>query len=513
MAEKSSKSRQTKTMLINVSEPEESRIAIMHGSTLEELYVERKAEGKHLGNIYKGRVVNIEPSIQAAFIDFGARVNGFLHVSDLMPADSRNGRSSKRTEIQSILRRNQEVLVQVTKDAIGTKGPALTTYVSIPGRYLVLMPSLNKCGVSRKITDEDTRRRLKKMLQDLKPPADMGFIIRTAGIDRTKKDLERDLDYLLRLWKAVERRVAEEKAPATIYQESDLIIRTIRDIFDPEIGEILIDTPEATQKARDFMSAVAPRYRSRVKLYDDPRPIFHRDQLEEQIDQIYDKRVSLKSGGSIVIEQTEALVAIDVNSGKFKEEKDPEETAYKTNLEAASEIARQLRLRDLGGLIINDYIDMRDVRRRKGVERAFKEAMKNDRARVRLARMSPFCIIEMTRQRVGPSLRSSAYEPCPTCDGTGFIKTIESMGLKVLREIRLGLSGSDTVGVDAWVHRRVSDYVSNRKRRVLLDLEETSGKSITVNVGKHFGMEDFRIVFHRKGGYDATRTNMKQVAV
>ena len=495
-------------MLINVSEPEESRIAILEGDVLQELYVERKAEGKHLGNIYKGRVVNIEPSIQAAFIDFGADTNGFLHVSDLMTSNGGNSRSTRKVEIQSVLKRNQEVLVQVTKDQIGTKGPALTTYVSIPGRYLVLMPSLHKCGVSRKITDEDTRKRLKKMLLELKPPEDIGFIIRTAGVDRTKKDLERDLEYLMRLWKAVGRRVEEEKAPATIYQESDLIIRTIRDIFDPEIQEILVDTEDAHQKARDFLGAVAPRYRSRVKLYDDPKPLFHRARLEEQIDGIYEKRVPLKSGGSLVIEQTEALVAIDVNSGKFKEEKDPEETAYKTNLEAAAEIARQLRLRDLGGLLTNDFIDMRESRHRRGVERAFKEAMKGDRARVRIARMSAFCIVEMTRQRVGPSLRSTAYEACPTCAGAGFVKTIESMGLKVLRDVRLGLAGSDTIGVDAWTHRRVADYLNNRKRRVLIRLEETSGKSITINVGKHYGMEHFRLVFHRKGGFSATRTNI-----
>ena len=498
-------------MLINVSEPEESRIAIVSGDdTLEELYVERKAEGKHLGNIYKGRVVNIEPSIQAAFIDFGAEVNGFLHVSDLQAPDGGNSRSSRKNEIQKILKRNQEVLVQVTKDQIGTKGPALTTYVSIPGRYLVLMPSLQKCGVSRKITDEVTRKRLKKMLEDLKPPADLGFIIRTAGIDRTKKDLERDLDYLMRLWRAVDRRVSEERAPATIYQESDLIIRTIRDIFDPDIEEILIDTEEAYTRARDFLGAIAPKYQDRVKFYSDPKPLFSRGQLEERIEKIYEKRVELKSGGSIVIEQTEALVAIDVNSGKFKDEKDPEETALKTNVEAAAEIARQLRLRDLGGLIINDFIDMRDARRRREVERAFKDAMKNDRARVRVARMSPFCMIEMTRQRVGPSLRSTAYEACPTCDGAGFVKTIESMGLKLLREIRLGLAGSDTIGVDAWIHRRVGDYLNNRKRRVLLALEEASNKSITVNVGKNYGMEHFRLVFHRKGGFNATRSNIAQ---
>ncbi len=496
-------------MLINVAEPEESRIAILDGSSLDELYIERRAEEKHLGNIYKGRVVNIEPSIQAAFIDFGGEVNGFLHVSDLMPPNGSGDRSGKRNDIQDILKKNQEVLVQVTKDQIGTKGPALTTYVSIPGRYLVLMPSLGKCGVSRKISDEDTRKRLKKMMKELDPPKGLGFIIRTAGIDRTKRDVQRDLDYLMRLWRVVEKRVAEERAPATIYQESDLIIRTIRDIFDPDVSEILIDTEEAYNKARDFLGTIAPRYQNRVKLYDDPKPLFHRDRLEEQIENIWDKTVLLPSGGSIVIEQTEALVAIDVNSGKFKDEKDPEATALITNLEAATEIARQLRLRDLGGLIIQDYIDMRDSRNRRKVERGFKDAIKGDRARKRTTRMSDFCIIEMTRQRVGPSLRTGAYDPCPTCDGIGSVKTIESMGLKIIREIRSGLAGADTIGVDVWIHRRVADYINNRKRRMLLTLEDQSKKSITVNVGKSFSMEHYRIVFHRKGGYNATRTNIK----
>ena len=314
--------------------------------------------------------------------------------------------------IQEIFRRGDEVLVQVIKESIGTKGPTLSTYISIPGRYLVLMPGLNRVGVSRKIVDEGQRRKLREIMHELNPPKGLGFIVRTAGLERTKRELARDLAYLLRLWKVILRRIKKSKAPTPIYQESDMIIRTIRDIFNSEIDTIWIDEPSAFERAQDFLKVVMPRFVNRLKLYDEKVPLFHKYGIEDEIAKIQRRHVPLPEGGSIVIDQTEALVAIDVNSGNFRVEDDAERTAYEMNLRAAKEIARQLRLRDLGGVIVNDFIDMREERHRRGVERALREAIKRDRARTKVLRMSAFGLIEMTRQRIRPSLKRSIYEDC-----------------------------------------------------------------------------------------------------
>ena len=305
------------------------------------------------------------------------------------------------------------MLVQVIKESIGTKGPTLSTYISIPGRYLVLMPGLARVGVSRKIADEGQRRRLREIMTALNPPKGLGFIVRTAGLDRTKKELARDLAYLLRLWKVILRRIKKAKAPAPIYQESDMITRTIRDIFNAEIDTIWIDEPQAFERAQEFLRVVMPKFVDRLKFYDDKVPLFHKYGLEAEIVKIQRRRVEMPEGGSIVIDPTEALVAIDVNSGNFRFENDPERTAYEMNLKAAKEIARQLRLRDLGGVICNDFIDMRDEKNRRGVEKALRDAIKRDRARTKVLRMSQFGVIEMTRQRIRPSLKRSVYEDCP----------------------------------------------------------------------------------------------------
>ena len=363
-----------------------------------------------MGNIYKGRIVNIEPSIQAAFVDFGVGRNGFLHISDVEPQYYRQGgldpdkafdvrrpprgrgreRRATRREprtaakrkprlgdrprvkppIQDILRRGDEVLVQVIKEGFGTKGPTLSTYISIPGRYLVLMPPLGRVGISKKIDDEHDRRVLRDIMLDLKPPKGVGFVVRTAGTERTKSEMARDMAYLLRLWKSIVRRMRKYSAPIDIYQESDMIIRTIRDMFTEDVGRILIDEPAAYERAREFLELVMPKYAPRLQLYEGKEPLFHRYGLEEEIGKIYQRKVPLKGGGSIVIDQTEALVAIDVNSGSFRTEKSAEENAYQMNLIAAKEIARQLRLRDLGGVIVNDFIDMRKEKYRRGVEKA-----------------------------------------------------------------------------------------------------------------------------------------------
>jgi len=412
-----------KRMLINVVEPEESRIAILEDGILEELYIERFSREQIAGNIYKGRIVNIEPSIEAAFVNIGISRNGFLHVSDVKNSrNSNNGEQSenadntetkeKRSRIKSLISTEQEVLVQVVKEGIGSKGPSLTTNVSIPGRFLVLTPESTRIGVSRKIIDEGERARLKQIIEELKPPPNLGLIVRTAGEHQTKRELLRDFNYLRRLWKVIENKEKNAEIPSVIYQESDLVIRTIRDIFSTDINEIIIDSEAVFKKIRYFLRLIMPSCVKKLKLYSDHEPLFHKYDIEREIEKINKREVRLSRGGSIVIEQTEALVAIDVNSGKYREESDPEKTAFKTNLKAAKEIARQVRLRDIGGVIIVDFIDMKEEKNMRAVEKTLEAALKRDRARKKMLKISRFGIIEMTRQRIRPSLKSVIYESC-----------------------------------------------------------------------------------------------------
>ncbi|MGB6043263.1 MAG: Rne/Rng family ribonuclease [Pirellulales bacterium] len=521
-------------MLINVSQPEECRIAIVEDGTLEELYVERTSQDNYVGNVYKGVVVNLEPSIQAAFVDFGVGRNGFLHISDLEPqyyrqggldpaayADGGSGRppnqrdnddnggrdgggdkdeegrkDSRRPQrgrrprtggrprikppIQDILQRGDEVVVQVIKEGIGNKGPTLSTYISIPGRYLVLMPALGRVGVSRKIEDEDDRRRLRDILLDLNPPKGLGFIIRTAGTGRTKRELSRDMAYLLRLWKVIVRRMKKAVAPTDIYEESDMIIRTIRDIFTSELDVIWVDKEDAYERAKEFLQMVMPRYVNRLQHYSGKEPLFHKYKLEEEIHKIQQREVPLQRGGSIVIDQTEALVAIDVNSGTFRADGGAEESAFQINKIAAKEIARQLRLRDLGGVVVNDFIDMRMERHRRGVERSLRDAVKRDRARTKILRTSPFGLIEMTRQRIRPSLKRSVYRECPSCTGTGVVKTPESLSLEVVRLLLLAAQMDEVAQIHVTVADDVASYLNNRKRREVSRLEEESKVSVEI---------------------------------
>lgn len=507
-------------ILVNAVDSEESRVAVVNGNRLEELYVNISSQTSYLGNIYKGRVVNIEPSIDAAFVDFGAARNGFLHASDVMPIYGKEGfqlkdlaeakaaegddpdadygsdeggaaggpknegslrerpRARERLPIQKLLRKGQEVVVQITKDGIGAKGPSLTTFISIPGRYLVLMPSLSRCGVSRKIMDERERKRLKKLMEELGPPPGMGFIVRTAGVDRSKKDIQKDLDYLMRLWKVFDRRLASGRAPQVMYEESDLAIKTMRDVFTPDISEVLVDSEPIYRRIVDFVTRIIPRYRSRVKFYQEAVPLFHEFRIETEMEKLFQRKLPLPSGGSIVIDQTEALVAIDVNSGKYRREADLEETAYRTNLEAIPEIVRQIRLRDLGGVVVVDFIDMIEMKHRREVERAFRDAMRNDRARVKMARISPFGILEMTRQRMGPGLKKALFGACSHCAGTGMVKTPEAMSLVVLREVQASIAKSGFSTVEVAVHPDVEHYLANVKRRTLLNLEERFQKNV-----------------------------------
>ena len=404
--------------------------------------------------------------------------------ADASGGKSPRGRGMIKPPLQEIFRRGDEVLVQVIKESIGTKGPTLSTYISIPGRYLVLMPGLNRVGVSRKIADEGQRRKLREIMNELNPPKGLGFIVRTAGLDRSKRELARDLAYLLRLWKVILRRIKKAKTPAPIYQESDMITRTIRDIFNAEIDTIWIDEPAAFERAQEFLRVVMPRFVNRLKLYEEKVPIFHKYGIEDEIAKIQRRRVDLPEGGSIVIDQTEALVAIDVNSGNFRVENDAERTAYEMNLRAAKEIARQLRLRDLGGVIVNDFIDMRDERNRRGVEKALRDAIKRDRARTKVLRMSAFGLIEMTRQRIRPSLKRSVYEDCVRCAGAGVVKTVESMSIDVMRILALASHREDIRRVHIGVSPGVAAHLNNRKRKEIAQIE------LDVNMTIHIRIEE-----------------------
>jgi ribonuclease E len=655
-------------MLINVVEGEEIRIAVIRRSQLEELYMERSSTESHIGNIYKGRVTNVEPSIQAAFIDFGIGKNGFLHISDVHPqyfpkkmqprmpqqhqrrnappprpptqaapqgpqgfqpppgaqmqqpssqteggsqqeqaplpqsanaespgvsfdeqqpgaepshsaetnggqtgssgeaqqpfgeqeqshpgveaeaqTDSHDdaestddgdpaeavnakeaaiaepeepadfgsaynsdfeeddeyrdeddeadlddghmkpmekvGRKTPRRErppIQQCLRRGQEVIVQVTKEGIGTKGPTLTTYVSCPGRYLVMMPGMAQLGVSRKIEDLDQRRELKRTLQELNPPKNLGFIIRTAGTDVAKKELQGDLNYLVRMWKVIANRIRTHKAPVELYQESDLVIRTIRDVFSDEIDRIIVDNEQVASRIRDFLSIVDPRAAGIVELYTGTMPLFQKFGVEREIEKINSRRVELNNGGSLVIDSTEALVAIDVNSGRYREQRDAELTAFNMNKEALKEVVRQLRLRDLGGVIVIDFIDMREERHKREIERLLRDELATDRAKTKVLRMSQFCMIELTRQRVRPSLKRSIYQDCPHCHGSALIKTPESLSLDVMRRLAAGTTRLDVTRIDVRAYPSVATFLLNHKRKALVDLEDKSNKRITV---------------------------------
>ena len=484
-------------MLINYVPGEECRIAIARDGRLEEFYQERASTESHVGNIYKGRVTNVESSIQAAFIDFGLERNGFLHISDLHPMYfsgkdreefERVGSKTphrQRPPIQKCLQKGQEVLVQVLKEGIGTKGPTLTTYLSIPGRFLVMMPYMERLGVSRKVDDDDARRATRKILAELDPPEGFGFIVRTAGIGQTKTDLKRDLAYLQRLWKNIESRRKKIGRAGELYTESDLIIRTIRDVFSNDIDRVIVDHPTAARRAQDFLSIASPRARSRVVFYNDPVPLFHRFGIEAQIERIHDREVPLPSGGSLVIDATEALVAIDVNSGKSRDAKDAESNAYNTNKEAVDELARQLRLRDLGGVVVNDLIDMRDQKHRRQIESRLRQNFKNDRARTRVGSISQFGLLEMTRQRMRPSLQTSNYNTCHTCHGDGYVKSAESVVLDVMRRLRLTMQHQQVERIELTISPDVAFQLLNRKRAELTHLEQRYGKSVMVRVGGH----------------------------
>ncbi|MFG0247999.1 MAG: Rne/Rng family ribonuclease, partial [Phycisphaeraceae bacterium JB051] len=499
-------------MLINYIPGEECRIAINEDGKLEELYHERASVESHVGNIYKGRITNVEPAIQAAFVDFGAERNGFLHITDLHPkffpgsAKEQFERVGKKTPhrdrplIQNCLKRGQEILVQVLKEGIGTKGPTLTSYLSIPGRYLVMMPDMQRLGVSRKVEDDDARREIRKILDELETPEGFGFIVRTAGIGRNKTELKRDLAYLTRLWKMIEKRRKQVKV-GELYVESDLIIRTLRDLFSTDIDRVVIDHPAAAKRASDFLSIINPRAGSKVFVYNEPTPIFHRFGIEKQIDTIHARTVPMPGGGSLVIDQTEALVAIDVNSGRMRNNKDAETTAYKTNQEAVDEICRQLRLRDMGGVVVCDFIDMREPKKRRAIESRFRENLKKDRAKTKVLSINQFGILALTRQRMRPSLNSALFATCAHCDGDGVIKNPESVVLHVMRRLALVIHRPEVVRVELAISPDVAFQLLNKKRKHLVLLEQKHNATVLVRVHGKTKIDEVDIIaYDDRGG-------------
>ncbi|MFK1564564.1 ribonuclease E [Pseudomonas aeruginosa] len=481
-----------KRMLINATQPEELRVALVDGQRLFDLDIESGAREQKKANIYKGRITRVEPSLEAAFVDFGAERHGFLPLKEISREYFKKSPEG-RINIKEVLSEGQEVIVQVEKEERGNKGAALTTFISLAGRYLVLMPNNPRAGgISRRIEGEE-RNELREALNGLNAPADMGLIVRTAGLGRSTEELQWDLDYLLQLWSAIKEASGERGAPFLIYQESNVIIRAIRDYLRQDIGEVLIDSIDAQEEALNFIRQAMPQYASKVKLYQDSVPLFNRFQIESQIETAFQREVKLPSGGSIVIDPTEALVSIDINSARATKGGDIEETALQTNLEAAEEIARQLRLRDIGGLIVIDFIDMTPAKNQRAVEERVREALEADRARVQVGRISRFGLLEMSRQRLRPSLGETSGIVCPRCNGQGIIRDVESLSLAILRLIEEEALKDRTAEVRARVPFQVAAFLLNEKRNAITKIELRTRARIFILPDDHLETPHFEV--------------------
>ncbi|MCO5398180.1 Rne/Rng family ribonuclease [Ralstonia soli] len=482
-----------KRMLFNATQQEELRVAIVDGQKLIDIDIETAGREQRKGNIYKGVITRIEPSLEACFVNYGEERHGFLPFKEVARAYFKDGVDVRNARIQDALREGQELIVQVEKEERGNKGAALTTFISLAGRYLVLMPNNPRGGgVSRRIEGED-RQELRETMAQLEVPDGMSIIARTAGIGRSAEELQWDLNYLMQLWKAVDGAAVDNKAPLLIYLESSLVIRAIRDYFQPDIGEILIDTDDIYDQARAFMSVVMPDNMNRVKKYRDDVPLFSRFQIEHQIESAYSRMVMLPSGGAIVIDHTEALVAIDVNSARATKGADIEETAARTNLEAADEIARQLRLRDLGGLIVIDFIDMESSKAQKDVETRLKDALRHDRARVQMGKISRFGLMELSRQRLRPSLSEGSHVTCPRCNGTGHIRDTESSALQVLRIIQEEAMKENTAAIHCQVPVEVAAFLLNEKRPDINLIETRFKVNVLLIPNKHLETPHYKL--------------------
>ena len=467
-----------KRMLINATQEEELRVALVDGQKLYDLDIENRTRIQKKANIYRGKVTRVEPSLEAAFVDFGASRHGFLPLKEISRQYYATDVKSKN--LKELIPEGTQVIVQVEKEERGNKGAALTTYISLAGRYLVLMPNNPKAGgISRRIEGDD-RSELREALRGLEIPDGMGTIVRTAGVGKAQEELQWDLDYLLALWQAIQEASTTKPAPFLIYQESDVIIRMIRDYLRKDIGEVLFDTKESFDEAITFIKQVMPQYENRIKLYEDKLPLFNRYQIEGQIESAFEREVKLPAGGSVVIDPTEALISIDINSSRATRGADIEETALNTNLEAADEIARQLRLRDMGGLVVIDFIDMNSSRNQREVENRMRDALEPDRARVQVGRISRFGLLEMSRQRLRPSLGETSGIVCPRCSGQGTIRDVESLCLSILRILQEEANKQKCQEVRATVPLALSSYLLNEKRAGLADIEEQSGTKVSI---------------------------------
>ncbi len=492
----------SKKMLVNATHPEENRVAIVEDGILTELDIEVAGREPSKGNIYKAVVVRVETGLQAAFVDYGAERLGFLQIDEInyttVKPDYKPADDVRRPRINDLLHRGQELLVQITKEERGTKGAALTTYLSLAGRYMVLMPGSQTRGVSRRAESDAQRKELKKAMSSLDLADGIGYIVRTAALDQTREELERDYLYLIRLYESIQELEQKSKAPALIYKESNLMIRSIRDYFTTDMDEVMIDDPQVFKEAKDFFQMVMPDQVKLVKLHQERRPIFSRYQIEEQIETLNHNKVNLPSGGSIVIDPTEALVAIDVNSGKMSSEQGVEATATKTNLEAATEVGRQLRLRDLGGLIVIDFIDMRDRKNMRLVENQVKNSLENDKARVNIGRISKFGLLELSRQRIKAALTQGSYLPCPHCNGSGHLKSPESQAVALLRKIHASAAKGQVSRIDARLPMEVAAYLLNNSREELVDMERRYQLQIHIHGNRDFLADQVEIEIQKK---------------
>ena len=500
-------------MLINDNPGQETRIAIMRNGRLDDLLSERPATATSVGNIYRGRVTNVEAAIQAAFVDFGHGKVGFLHVTDLhkkyFPGENKKEKIGKKTPrserppIQDCLKKGDVIDVQVIKEGIGTKGPTLSSNLAIPGRYLVMFPWQDGAGVSRNDADEEIRRKTREIVKALEKPAESaGLVARTAAFGKTATDLKRDVAYLKRLWKTIETRIEKAGVPCELYTESDLVLRTIRDQLGPEITQIVVDSEPAYQRVTAFLSVVAPRSAPPVVLYDRPTPLFHAYRVEPQITELLQREVPLKSGGALVIDQTEALVAIDVNSGRSRSAKDAETNAYSTNCEAIDEIARQLRLRDLGGVVVLDLIDMRLQKQRREIRDRLEKAMEHDRAKKTIGEIDRFGLLSLTRQRMRPGVDKEHFRECDICHGRGRIRNGDSLGSENLRQAAFLLSREEVGSVELVCHPEVAAALFASRRQEFVALEEETGKSLHVRVNDRMIRDQVDLYAYDERGAD-----------
>lgn len=494
-------------LLINAEEPEECRIALVENGKLESFHVTSVVRERTKNNIYKGKIVSIEPNLQAAFVDINGGKNGFLPFNEIHPEYYRDDIDQKsrdlveqqqwnKLKIENVVSRGQEVLVQVVKEATGNKGANMTTYLSLPGRYLVLMPGSDSAGVSRKIAGDERRHQLREIMSSFSIPEGIGYIIRTASVDITKTALQKDLRYLLRLWNEIKKRGQEKVAPALIYEDQDIVVRFLRDHYVPEIEEILVDTQDSFNQVQKFVSLLPGKQQQvRIKLHGGNRPIFNLYNIEDQIESIHRPQVQLPSGGSIVINPTEALVAIDVNSGRTSKDKSFDETIFLVNMEAAAELARQLRLRDLGGLIVVDFIDMKNRKHIREVEKQVKSSMKRDKAKVDISTISRFGLMQISRQKMGAPIEKGSYIQCEYCQGRGVVKSVETQALYYLRRIQTGISRKNVKRVRCSLPVDVAQYLLNKKRTELAELEAENDSIIDIIGNSEMRPGDNRIEF------------------